>query len=310
MGPRTISRHALRGTRLAVPALDEAIQRQREVLKRALTGYGSNAGPNGLHDLRIALRRSAALGRLLHGYPGPKDGRQVWKLADELRRQLSPARQQEVSLELARILARKDEELFRLVAAPLSSGRGARRHPGIADVQRAGEEVLTAMDFWREAVQDRAQGRAADRGLRRAIGRRARKEAKEILTIGVPNRKTLHPQRIACKKLRYELEILRDIVPGVERVVRASRRVQEALGEAHDWDCVVRDLSKAAGTLRPEEKKRVMELVTRAKSLRQRISRRARKVTADFLPLVETLAQLLRPAAQRASGASDDAPRP
>ena len=292
---RTISTSPSRESRQAVPSIAEAIRRQRDDLKRVLGAYGSNAGPNGLHDLRVALRRSAALGRLFEGHPGPKDGRQVRKLADELRRQLSAARQHEVSLELIRLLARKDEALFRLVASPLSSGKGAPRHPGIADVQRTGEEVLSAMDKWRKAAQDGAASKAADRELQRSVERRVSKQAKQILAIGVPERRTLHPLRIACKKLRYELEILRDVVPGVERVVRASRRVQEVFGEANDWACVVKDLSRASRTLGPKEKRVVSALLVRAESFRRRCFRRARHLTADFLPHVENVAHLVMP---------------
>ncbi len=283
------------GPRPAVPVLDEAIRRQRDDLRRILAAYGRNAGPNGLHDLRVALRRSAALGRLLGGHPGPKDGREVRKLADRLRRYLSPARQRQVSLELVRILTRKDEALHRLVATVLSSGRGISRHPGVADVQRSGGQVLSAMDEWRESISHGAHNRASNRKLGRSVERRVREGAREILEIGIPGRKALHPQRIACKKLRYELEILRDVVPGVERVVKASRRAQEVLGDAHDWDGLVQDLEKAAGTLPPREKRAIADLISRAKSNRRRTSLRAKDAMADFLPLVETLPHLVKP---------------
>jgi CHAD domain-containing protein len=281
-----------RGPRLAVPVLGDAIRLQRSELKRILSAYGSNAGPNGLHDLRVALRRTAALARLLQGFPGPKDGRKVRSLANDLRRRLSPARQTEVSLELVRVLARNDEALFRLVAERLSSGAGGPRTPGIADVQHAGEEVLAAMDRWTAAVDDWEQDRAADRRMGRTIERRIRKEAKAVLSIGLPDRTTLHPLRIACKKLRYELEIVRDLVAGVERAVKASRRMQETLGDAHDWVCLVDDLSRVAPAFRPEQGKRVSALTSTAKAFRSRTAQRALELTADYLPLIESLPRL------------------
>ena len=288
----TKPRDRLGASKASVPDLDEAIRAQRDSLKGVLHTYGSNAGPNGLHDLRVSLRRTAAVGSLFRGFPEPKSGRTVRRPADRLRRELSAARQRQVSLELIRILTRKDEATFRLVAPHLCSARGVYRPPGIADVQRTGAEVLLAMDGWRESLRESRHDKETDRELARRIRRRIRKGATDILAFGVPDVKTLHPLRIACKRLRYELEILRDVVPGVERMVKVSRRVQETLGDANDWACVIHDLTETAQSLRPGEGKVVRGLIAKAKALRRRTFLRAQEAAADFMPVIETLMSL------------------
>jgi len=56
--------------------------------------------------------------------------------------------------------------------------------------------------------------------------------------------KELHHMRIAAKKLRYALEILRPWYGArFDKYIRASRNIQDLLGDLHEFDCLAATLS-------------------------------------------------------------------
>lgn len=52
----------------------------------------------------------------------------------------------------------------------------------------------------------------------------------------------LHDFRIACKRLRYALERFKRLEPSLEQVADGLALLQDALGEAHDRDVLLRIL--------------------------------------------------------------------
>src|SRR5262245_54517256 len=69
-------------------------------LSEAWEGYRRSASGEELHELRVSLRRVAAVSALFRGFPGRESGREVEELASVARRRLSPCRQAEVSAAL------------------------------------------------------------------------------------------------------------------------------------------------------------------------------------------------------------------
>lgn len=63
----------------------------------------------------------------------------------------------------------------------------------------------------------------------------------------------LHDMRIAAKRVRYVLEVAEPVAPATTPRVKAARRLQELLGEIHDWDELLPVIDAHADRLREED---------------------------------------------------------
>lgn len=202
-----------------------------------------------VHDVRVALRRLEALARLFRGIPGRGDGDEARAAARELRRRLSLLRSEEVGRAL-------------LAARPDGAGPGlsALVFPGdLPSVRVDAAEVGAverALEGWRRRLASASGGAFAPRAgiealLVRRTRRRLRKRAADLSALLPPGRRTLHPARIAAKKLRYALEAVEPLDPDVAPLLRFLRSYQEAAGDAHDLRELTERVREAAET-RPE----------------------------------------------------------
>lgn len=212
--------------------LEGALRLQDEKL-RLLAARASAGGDDELvHDVRVTLRRFEALGRLFRDFPGEGDGRAARAMARTLRRRLSELR---------------SEEVGRALLAGRTGGTGGRLEalafPGALPAVRVGAaevvKIARAATSWRRRLASAVEGPFAPRALGEAIViRRTRRRLLRLLAdlsaLLPPRRKTLHPARIAAKRLRYALEAVEPLDPDARPLLRLLRAFQDAAGDAHD----------------------------------------------------------------------------
>lgn len=194
-----------------------------------------------LHDLRVALRRTAAVARLTRGFPEPGSARPLRRTSRDLRQFLSPHRTLEVSAARLRARFRRDPRRHRLALRIAARFCPA---PGPKSARRSGEIRLTALRAAfaiRVAELSRfsrpfagAVASEADTRLARLVLRRLGKRRTNLLERGIPDRKNLHAARIWAKELRYSLELVREFVPDATRLLAALGKFQDMAGDAHD----------------------------------------------------------------------------
>ena len=212
-----------------------------------------------LHDLRVALRRAAAVAKLTRGFPSADSGEPLRRTARELRRFLSPHRTLEVSV--ARLTTRFRRDPPRHAVALKLARRIAPAGDDAPSLSRDGHLLLTALRA-AFAIRDAELSRfsrpfaevlptRSDERLSRLVRRRLRKRRTRLLRAGVPERDTLHPLRIAAKDLRYGLEFVRDLVPGVPALLKEFQRFQDVAGDAHDRIELIHVVGEAAASGSP-----------------------------------------------------------
>lgn len=183
-----------------------------------------------MHDVRVALRRLEATARLFRGFPGAGDGDALQASARELRRRLSPLRSEEVGRALFEERVEDEAILRRVFPDDLPA---LRVDP--AEIARLG----TGVAEWSQRLAAAVGGAFAPRGmagsvLRRRVGKRLSRDLARLRELLPPTAGTLHPARIAVKRVRYALELLGPLVPQAGPLLDRFRLFQDAAGDAHD----------------------------------------------------------------------------
>jgi CHAD domain-containing protein len=268
----------------AVDLVAGAIGSARARLEEALARFVVEPSGEPLHDLRVALRRSAAVGALFEDLPSEGAGVAVRQGSRDLRRRLSEARQLGVSAELLGDLLRKRElRGRRRLASALSRGwENGDGSPGVDDVRAAADSVLEALGAWALAAAEWRPEAAEEKRVGKLVTKRIRQRRKRLLAVGVPDEKTLHEQRVAGKALRYQLEVIVAVEPAAGELVRAARRFQEVLGAAHDLACLYADLDRSLRA-RPRRPLGGLEILLAVEDRRARAFREAREEARRFL---------------------------
>jgi CHAD domain-containing protein len=212
--------------------LEDALVAHDERLRELTARAAADGDVDLVHDVRVALRRLEALARVFRGVPAEGDGGPARHAARELRRRLTLLRSEEVGRAL-------------LSARPEASAAGleALVFPGELPALRvAPEDVLPvsrSVATWKRSLAAAAAGAFAPRAgmetlLARATLRRLRRRSEELADLLPPGRRSLHAARIAAKRLRYALEVVEPLDPGVRPLLRLLRSFQDAAGDAHD----------------------------------------------------------------------------
>ncbi len=219
-----------------------------------------------LHDLRVALRRTAAVAKLTRAFPEPDSARPLRRTSRDLRQFLSPHRTLEVSVARLRVRFRRDPPrhalALRLAArfGPAPDRKGAARD---GDIRLAALRAAFAIRvaelsrFSRPFASVVASG--TDARLARLVLRRLEKRRTKLLEGGVPDRENLHAARIAAKDFRYSLELVRGFVPDAAPLLAALRKFQDTAGDAHDRLELAAIVGRAAKT--PGERRTIHLLV-------------------------------------------------
>jgi CHAD domain-containing protein len=250
-----------------------------QALRDALAAF-REGDPEGLHDVRVALRRTVATASAL-GH------RRIARRARKLVRGLSDRRQLEVD---RRLLARVRE--LGVLSPDVAAGLDARWDSLFASGARAAEKAVGGRRMrWllRRLKRLKARGETgAIRRLQRA--RRASERALSLAPEGTKDRE-LHRYRIAVKRARYVLENLAqagqtDLTAAIERLKVA----QEALGRWNDVRLFARRLSR---TRREAERRGSVTLALELDRLLSALERTVEKARADAVSAARPLSNVV-----------------
>ncbi len=204
--------------------------------------------PEGVHQMRVALRRLRSLLSAVKTLLPRDERRAVAEQLAGLAAPLGPARNFDVfAAELMQPLHRKHqgERGWGELSAAVERMRDAAH-------DRVKEEILSARHTetvlrllrWFDGYGWRASEAAEEPALAAPIGsvaagtldRRRRKVRQRSRHFAALTPKERHRLRIAVKKLRYTLELLRSLYPqrDVRRFVKQVKPVQDELGHAND----------------------------------------------------------------------------
>jgi CHAD domain-containing protein len=265
------------------------LSRPWRVLERSLSP--ALAGDEqSLHRARVASRR---LREALPVAGAGAETRRVRKLRKRLRRvtrALGPIRELDVALQLV------DELRLELPTLALALDHAARHIAAERDARRAGladalgpvdvEDLHGRLSHVQEAVAPRgvrqtaitpeASAALVARTSQRADALRAAVQSSGALY----SPEAIHAVRIATKKLRYALEVSRDLHwLRSPRLIASLRSVQNILGKLHDLQVLAEHVSRAQSTLEQPATGIGADL----EDLAVRIEERCRTLHAAFL---------------------------
>jgi CHAD domain-containing protein len=214
-------------------------------LRRMLPG-ARNGDVKAVHQARVATRRLREAMPLVEA---GKPGREIERVARDLTSVLGTVRELDVALLMLAELEKMDGVPASAVTCLRRAVADERRalhketakHIDQCDMERLQRKAMRALErsgAGRKRSVDRHEQVAA---ARRRAGRRAERLEMAIEAAGaiyLPER--LHQVRIAVKKLRYALEIVRDLSASrAEARIRALKRSQDLLGRMHDLEVLI-----------------------------------------------------------------------
>lgn len=192
-------------------------------LKKARRALRAGA-PEGLHDLRVALRRTGATASAL-------SEKKARARAKSLVRELSPLRQLEVDREL---LARARE--LGLLGEDSAAALDARWERLSAEGAERARALARKGRMRRLFRRLRRLSRGSPESLRDLLERARRDGDARLAPPGADSTdRALHRYRIAVKASRYLAEDVAAIgVPGLDGLIAREKRLQDALGHWND----------------------------------------------------------------------------
>jgi CHAD domain-containing protein len=206
---------ARKGDVHAVHQARVATRRIREALPLVAPGKSGKSLTKSVRRLTRALGRVRELDVALLNLDQLRNSGDVPVAAVARLRQLVTEERQRLGLEMVRRLQQYNLPKFQKKAVD-----AARRSPSKTEAGDAGRRVAAAMA----------------RAARRAVALRAAMD--NAAGIYLPDR--LHEVRIAVKKLRYALEIARDLSASRATArIRTLKRVQDLLGRMHDLEMLI-----------------------------------------------------------------------
>jgi CHAD domain-containing protein len=268
----------------ATASPSELLIRQRlNALTRALPG-AQQGDPRLLHHARVATRRlREALPLVAHG----AKGRQLERNVRRLTRALGPVRELDVALDLLEALPAGDvpraaitklRQVIRAERQRMHTEMCARvrrvdlnklRHRASAAARKSGSHA-----------RHRGPGRAADaqlRAARRAV--RVRETIENAAGLYLPDR--LHEVRVAIKKLRYALEVLRELRGSRAMArIRTLKEAQDLLGRMHDHEVLIARVRGVQGSKAPN-----LRLSADLDRLVRRLETECRQIHGQYIAL-------------------------
>ena len=229
--------------------LDQFVSLESKVLK--------GDDPEAIHDIRVASRRLQQVFDLLYPPPRSQKVRKLRRTIRRARRVLSVVRNCDVLLDrVKRVLTKKRTsrreawEVFRDYLQERRDQRFRKASRRLSKLNlsafyvRLREHLRSAGNTQplsgAPAVQERSS--AGENDLRARLGQQLR-ETWASLETGVaeaqemPGAATLHPARIAAKKMRYLIEVIHEFgVAGSDQALACLRHLQQHLGDWHDLE--------------------------------------------------------------------------
>jgi CHAD domain-containing protein len=239
-----------------MPVDRERIDNLFRKLGRELTKISAKPQPKNVHQFRTATRRVEALAELLPDHD--RNFRKLLKQLGHLRRRAGKVRDLDVLNANLRSLKVSEEP-----------GRKAQVLRALADQRVRREQKLT------EAL-DADTVRKIKKRLNRAAGSIVLSQAADPVACSIQsfarlaeenpvlNEDVLHRYRIEGKRIRYTAELGGDD-PQAQRVVAALKRMQDAIGDWHDWLTLREKTQELATDGRPSAMIAALTNITRAK---------------------------------------------
>jgi inorganic triphosphatase YgiF len=267
-------------------AFRQAVGASLSVLISALPAAGSGQ-PEGVHRLRIALRRLRAAIALFAPALDPAEAEAMTDGLRRIGRTLGEARDWDVFLD--ETLPAAAEELDD-GGAPLSlraaaeAARDAARARATAEIASpAFGATILRLAAWAEAPGGEAAGRKvgdAAAAMQERLERRVRRRGRHLRRRGTEE---LHALRKAVKRLRYGMEFLAPLhrPKQVKAHRRAARALQEGLGRLNDAAMAVA-LARGLAEGRPELASAVAALQGWAATRERRVLKRLPGAWRDF----------------------------
>jgi len=276
---------------------DRLIRQRITALERGL--YDARRGKvDAVHQARVATRRlRAALPLVVRG---PK-GRRLAEVIRELTRALGAVRELDVMKLTLREFERRGDMPAGGVAClrRVISDERKREWADLADqIARCDFDRLQkkALAAARRGEGDASRGRRSRRsdsqvaGARTRAARRAEALREAIETAGgmyLPDR--LHRVRIAVKKLRYEMEIVRELSGSRATArIRSLRDAQDLLGRMHDLDVLISRIRALQGSDHAAN----LRLSAELDELVRRIEMECRRLHGRYMSVRKTLASI------------------
>ncbi len=250
--------------------------KQTRALIARIKDLGDRPSPRAVHELRTTIRRVETLLGVDERTTGVE--RKVWKQLDRVRRRAGKIRDLDVQLKALRSVPKAVE--------PAACG----------DLR----EALRKSRQKREKRLARTLGNERDRGLVKRLRRvivatpapihrdtgRALVQVLGAFEDAWRNAQpldasNLHAFRIATKRLRYRAEALLPDAPA-ETALRALKRVQDAIGEWHDWCTLIERAEEVLGDdgtrLCRAMRSRADKELANALTVTERVARRLRRI--------------------------------
>ncbi|MGH9327115.1 MAG: CHAD domain-containing protein [Terriglobia bacterium] len=271
----------VKARRLAVGHLDRIVRLEPKVLR------GDH--PRAVHDFRVASRRAQQVLDLLA--PSLAEMRPLHRRIQRCRRALSKVRDGDVLIQrIEQRLARKRPAQKGIWEAVLECARDRRKEAG-EKARRKFSKTNLAQTYVRlkqllePLPADRPPGSTPASGanefntrLAAELGRAwSRFEERYAQSLRAPRAENIHQVRIAVKKVRYLVEVMKEFdIPGCEEALAWLKKVQRLLGRWHDCEVteqmMVRAVSRA-GFIREhlELASSILKLISRNRSTKTRL---------------------------------------
>lgn len=243
---------------------DLLIRHRFAALTKALPG-ARQGDPHAVHQARVATRRLRAALPLVDAR---RPRRRLQRRVRRLTRTLGPIRELDVALQILDELER--EERLRGAVACLRTAISDERERLLvsvgreidrADIRTLQKKALKAVVVRSKSVRKppvrRTRTRAVDHARVPPVRRRTaarglalRSAIENAAGIYLPDR--LHEVRIAAKKLRYAMEVLRELTGSraTARLVKL-KAAQDLLGRMHDFEVLIARTRSVQGSTMP-----------------------------------------------------------
>jgi len=273
-----------------VPRTAAALSSRRARLDALLARLSGPPSGETLHDLRVALRRIAALARLTGDAPRKDSGRALRIAARDLRRALSTRRTTDVARTLLLSRFRRDPRR-RPVAERLAARLAKEGDPGpsptrtralLARLRRAFTRREAALARLHDPLTGTAD-KGNEKGLAKKVRRRLRRAAQHLQVAGVPGPAGLHPARILARDLRYGLEFTGIAMPAPVALVPLLIDFQDTAGAAHDLSELIALVRRLAGRSRTVDRRAALRLLPPILAAEERALARAQASSKRLL---------------------------
>ena len=198
--------------------------------------------PEGIHQMRVELRRFRAVERAFRNATRCPNLMRLAERAKSIGRALGQARDWDVFLDETVAGIPQQNGAVAGFARLKSEANAARAEAWSVAARQIGERefAVFSLDLLSAAHLGRWQSEALKRPVRgyakRALDRSLKKTRKIARQVNPNDLATLHPMRIALKKLRYAVQLFRGAYPKEERrsYMAAMASLQDLLGAVND----------------------------------------------------------------------------